>query len=231
MKRFWKNASITRAEQGFGVQLDARPLRTPARALLIVPRETLAQAIAAEWNAVGEDVDPRLLPLTGLANAAIDRMTPELANYHAALARYGDSDVVAYRADHPDALVARQAAQWDPVVDWAAEQYGARLTILQGIMHQPQPAAALARLEQRVARCDAFETAALHQLVTLTGSLLLGLMLAEGAITPEAAWAAGQLDELWQEEQWGADALAVAARAEKRAAFDAAWHYLTLLRG
>ena len=229
MKRFWKEARVVSAEKGFGVELDSRPLRTPARAALIVPSAALAEAIAAEWNAVGENVDPRALPLTGLANAALDRIAPELAHHQAALARYGESDLVAYRADHPEPLVARQAAQWDPVLDWAANRYGARLTVITGIMHQPQPPQALAALAAAVQAYDPFETAALNPLITLTGSLLLGLMLAEGAITPEAAWAAGQLDELWQVEQWGEDSLAEAARAEKKAAFDAAWQFWGLL--
>jgi len=230
MKRFWKEARAGASENGFGVALDARPLRTPARVPLIVPSQALAEAIAAEWNAVEKEVDPRALPLTGLANAAIDRMAPELASQQEALARFGESDVVAYRADHPDALVARQTAQWDPVLAWATERYGARMIVVTGIMHKPQPSETLAALQRTVKIYSPFETAALHPLVTLTGSLLLALMLAEGAIAPDAAWDAGQLDELWQAENWGEDALAQTARAEKKAAFDAGWRFLTLLR-
>lgn len=229
MKRFWKEARVTQAENGFAVELDARPLRTPARAVLIVPNAALADAIAAEWNALGQEVDPRALPLTGLANAALDRIAPDLDAHHAALARYGESDLVAYRADHPAPLVARQAAQWDPVLAWAAQRYGVSMRVVTGIMHQPQPPEALAALHAAVAAYTPFETAALTPFVTLTGSLLLGLMLAEGAITPATAWAAGQLDELWQVEHWGEDSLAAAARGEKKAAFDAAWQFWGLL--
>ena len=231
MKRFWKEARAKAAENGFGVDLDGRPVRTPARALLIVPTQALAQAIAAEWNALGQEVNPRALPLTGLANAALDRIAPDLAAQQQALARYGESDLVAYRAVHPDALVARQAALWDPVLAWAEKRHGARLKVITGIMHQPQPAEALEALQAALCAHNPYETAALIPLVSLTGSLLLGLMLADGAIGPEEAWKAGQLDELWQAEHWGEDSLAEAARAEKKAAFDAGWRFWGLLHG
>ena len=227
MKRFWQQAEVVAADgPGWGVALDGRPLRTPARALLHVPTPALAAAIAAEWQQVAGEVRPGALPLTGLANAAIDRAGPELA---AALAAYGESDLLCYRADAPAALVARQAAEWDPPLAWAGARFSIRLAVTAGISHVPQPAATLEQLRGAVAALDAFRLAGLHPIVTVTGSLLLGLALLEGAMTAEAAWRAGALDELWQAEHWGDDPLAARARAQRRAALMAGAQFLTLL--
>lgn len=229
MKRFYERAEAVQAEGGYAIHLDRRPVRTPARAPLLLPTEALADAVAAEWQAQGETIDPRSMPLTGLANAAIDRVAPHRAAFAAGLARYGESDLLCYRAEGPDMLVRRQAAVWDPVLDWARHRYDAEFAVTAGVMHRPQPAETVARLAKAVAARDAFALAALSPLVTVSGSLLIALALAEGAIDPGAAWAAAALDDLYQAEQWGADAEAAAALAAREADFAAGVRMLALL--
>ena len=225
MKRFWTNVAVTSDR---GITLDARPVRTPGRAPLTLPTPALAEAVAAEWHGVGETIDPRAMPLTGLANATIDRVTPDPRTFAAGLARYADSDLLCYRADAPEPLVARQAAAWNPVIDWARGRYDIGIEIATGIIHRAQPPATLARLSEAVAALDAWTLAALSPVVTLTGSLLLALALVEEAATADAVWAAAHVDEDWQAEMWGEDALAAETRALRRAEFDAAVSFLVL---
>ncbi len=227
MKRFWTTAEAVGGE----VRLDGRPVRTPGRSPLAVPSPALAAALAAEWQAVGETVDPRAMPLTGLANAAIDIVTPDPAGFAAGLARYGESDLLAYRAAHPAALVARQQALWDPLIGWAERRHDVTVIRVEGVIHRPQPEATLARLGAAVAALDPFTLAGLSPVVTIGGSLIAALALVEQAAAPDALWDAVMLDELWQEEQWGADDLALAARAARRAEWDAAVRFLALLGG
>lgn len=230
MNRFYERAAAAPAAGGVAVLLDARPVRTPARAALEVPSEALAEAIAAEWNAQGDKVDPRTMPLTGLANAAIDRVAPEQAAFAAGLARYGESDLLCYRAEGPRPLVERQAAAWDPLLAWARRRYDADFTVTAGIVHRPQPPATVERLAAAVAARDAFRLAALAPLVTISGSLIVALALAEGEIGVDQAWAAANVDEAWQAEQWGEDPLAADALENRRSEFHAASQFLTLLR-
>ncbi|HEV2568628.1 ATP12 family chaperone protein [Sphingomonas sp.] len=225
MKRFWKEA---RAD-GRQVLLDGRPVRTPKRNLLEVPSAALAEAMASEWNGVGEELDPQALPLTGLANAAIDIVAADHQAFAENLARYGETDLLAYRATSPDELIARQAREWDPLLDWVRTRYDVHVDVVRGIMHQPQPEATVARLrEATFARTD-FELAALSPIVTIGGSLVVGLALLERAFEPEQLWSAVNLDELWQEELWGEDALALEAREARRRDWDAAVRFLYLL--
>lgn len=229
MKRFWREASAQPVEGGgWGVALDGRPLRTPARARLAVPTEALARAIAGEWAAVGQEVRPAAMPLTGLANAALDRAGPELAGQ---LAAFGESDLLCYRADRPSDLVARQAAAWDPPLAWARTRFDIGFVLATGVMHAPQPPATVERLRAAVAALDPFHLAGLHPVVTVSGSLVLGLALHEGAMDAEAAWQAGALDELWQAERWGEDELAARSRAARRASLMAGARFLALLDG
>jgi chaperone required for assembly of F1-ATPase len=224
MKRFWKTVTIVDG----AIELDGRPVRTPARAALTLPTPQLAEAVAEEWRSVGEELDPRAMPLTGLANAAIDQIAPNPAPFAADLARYGESDLLCYRAELPEPLVARQAAQWDPLLDWARTRYDVHFETTAGIMHRPQPAATIARLQEVVAALDPFQLAALSPLVTISGSLVAALALLEGAADRETVWRAAQLDEDWQAEQWGEDELATRAREVRRADFDAAVRFLRL---
>lgn len=226
MKRFYKEVSTTDAG---GILLDGRPVKTPARALLALPNPHLAAAVAAEWMAQGEDIRPQDMPLTGLANAAIDRVAPEQAAFAAGLAQYGETELLCYRADGPPDLVARQAQRWDPLLDWAGDRFGVSFTRVTGIMHKPQPLATVLRLGDAVAQTDPFRLAALSPLVTISGSLVIGLALLEEAVLPEDAFDIAHLDELWQAELWGEDDLALAARAARRRDFLAACHFLELL--
>jgi chaperone required for assembly of F1-ATPase len=187
-------------------------------------------AIAAGWQAQGEKIDPRSMPLTGLANAAIDRVAPDRDTFAAGLAQYGESDLLCYRAEGPAPLVARQAEHWDPVLGWARRRYDVELKVTQGVMHQPQPEATVARLARAVAARPPFELAGLSPLVTVSGSLIIALALAEGELGVEQAWAAATVDDQWQAEKWGEDAEAVHALANRRRDFEAGARFLNLLQ-
>jgi chaperone required for assembly of F1-ATPase len=229
VKRFWQQATAEPVEGGgWGVALDGRPLRTPARARLAVPTEALARAIAGEWAAVEGEVRPAAMPLTGLANAAIDRAGPDLAGQ---IAAFGESDLLCYRADGPADLVALQAASWDPPLAWARTRFDIGFVLVTGVMHAPQPVATVERLRAAVAALDRFHLAGLHPVVTVSGSLVLGLALHEGALEAEAVWQAGALDALWQAERWGEDELAARERAGRRASLMAGARFLALLDG
>jgi chaperone required for assembly of F1-ATPase len=229
MKRFWKTAEAAREDDGWAIRLDGKPLRTPARAPLKVPGEALAQAIAEEWRAAGETVDPRAMPLTGLANAAIDRVAPDKSAFAAGLARYADADLACYRAEGPRPLIERQAASWDALLGWARRRFDVDFVTTTGLMHVAQPQATVERLTHAVAMLDAFQLAGLSPLVTIGGSLVAALALIEKAMTAEQAWEAASVDERWQIEQWGADAEAVTALANRREDFLAAARFLELL--
>ncbi len=226
MKRFYKEA---KADAGNRILLDGRPVKTPGRTDLAPPAVALAEAIAAEWNAQGETIDPRAMPLTGLANAAIDRIAPERESFARGLAIYGESDLICYRAEGPPGLVSRQDEHWDPILAWARRHYDVDFETATGVIHKPQPAHTIARLAHAVAVRDHFQLAGLSPLVTVSGSLLIALALAEEAIDLETAWAAASLDEQWQAEKWGEDAEAAKALANRRADFAAAWRFLSLL--
>ncbi len=226
MRRFWTNVAV----DGDGVvTLDGRPVRTPGRVPLSLPTPALTAGVVAEWQAVGETVDPRLMPLTGLSNAAIDRIAPDPATFAAGLAQYGESDLLCYRAERPEPLVARQAAAWDPVVAWAQGRYDVAIAVTAGIIHVAQPPATIARLGEAIAAQPAFALAGLSTVVTLTGSLLLALALAEGAIDADTAWAAAHVDEEWQAEMWGVDDLAAQTLALKRREYDGAIAFLAAI--
>lgn len=226
MKRFWEDVAV---DADCGVRLDGRPVRTPGRVPLALPTNALAEAIAEEWRGVGERVDPRAMPLTGLANAAIDRIAPDPAACAVGLARYGESDLLCYRADSPEALVARQRAAWDPLLDWARARYDVHFEIVTGVMHRAQPAATLTRLSEAVAAHNPFALAGLSPLVTTSGSLVAALALAEGAFPADTVWEAVQVDETWQADQWGTDADARAVIAARHADFNAGARFLAAL--
>jgi chaperone required for assembly of F1-ATPase len=226
VRRFYKNV-VVGADNA--ILLDGRPVKTPGRASLAPPSASLAGAIADEWNEQGETIDPRAMPLTGLANAAIDRIAPAMEAFAHGLAVFGESDLLCYRAEGPAPLVARQAEHWDPILAWAEARYGVSFAVTAGIVHTPQPDETVARLAAATGTRDAFELAGLSPLVTVSGSLIIALALAEGAISLDAAWAAATLDEQWQAEHWGEDADATKALAGRRADFAAAARFLSLL--
>lgn len=226
VKRFYREAHPT---ADGAIALDGKPVRTPARAPLVLPNAALAEAVAAEWNAQGDKVDPRSMALTGLANAAIDRVAPDKDGFARKLAAFGETDLLCYRAEGPASLVERQSALWDPILAWARRRFDIDFEVADGVIHKPQPKATVDRLAHAVLARSAFELAALAPLVTISGSLLVALALAEGAIDLETAWAAAALDEHWQAEHWGEDPDAAAALAARRREFDAACLFLSLL--
>ena len=229
MKRFWKEAAAVPRDGDWVVELDGRPLRTPARHELTLRSGGLAEAIAREWNETGETVDPRSMPLTGLANAAIDGVGTDPDAFAAALAQYGETDLLCYRAESPAGLAKRQASGWDPLLAWARRRFDVDFRITAGIAHVRQPEATVARLGHAVAALDPFRLAGLSPLVTIGGSLIAALAVAEDAIRPEEAWTAVSLDERWQLENWGSDAEAEAALENRRRDFLAAARFLALL--
>jgi chaperone required for assembly of F1-ATPase len=228
MKRFYKLVSVTEA---LGITLDGRPVKTPAKAPLILPNLALAEAAAEEWRAQGEDVNPHSMPFTGLANAAIDRVAPDPVAFARGLALFGETELLCYRAEDPFDLVAKQNQDWNPLLGWAQQRYDVSFTLVRGVMHEPQPSETLTRLAEAITARGAFELAALNPIVTIAGSLVIGLAIAERAIKPEAAFDAAHLDELWQAEKWGEDDFALEARALHRRDFLNACRFLDLLHG
>lgn len=204
-KRFWKTSAVVEAAGGFTVHLDGRAVKTPAKAALVVPTRAFAERIAAEWEAQDKTVDPNTMPLTRLANAAIDKVTVQFDEVAAMLAEYGVSDLICYRAADPAELVARQAEAWDPLLDWAAVHLNAPLMPVQGVMFQPQPQASLDALGALVRQMSEFELAAFHDLVGMSGSLILSFAVVRGRLSAPEAWEISRVDETWQEEQWGTD--------------------------
>ena len=226
MKRFWTDVAIDEARV---VTLDGRPVRTPGRVPLALPTDALAQAVADEWRAVEGEIDPRTMPLTGLANAAIDIVTPTPARFAATLAAYGESDLLCYRAHEPEPLIERQHAAWDPLLDWARHRYDVHIETTAGIMHRAQPPATIERLGDAIAALSPFPLAAAAPIVTMTGSLILALALVEGEADADTIWAAAHIDEDWQVEMWGEDDLATDTRLARRREYDAAVGFLSLL--
>ena len=229
MKRFYTDVAALAGADGWTIALDGRAVRTPARLPLTLPTEALADAIVGEWAAQGLEIKPLTMPLTGLANAAIDRVAPDRTGFARSLAAYAETELLAYRADHPAPLVARQAAAWDPLLAWARGRYDVAFIVTTGIVHVAQPPATLARVGAAFTHLDAFRLAALNQAVTITGSAVIALALNEAFLDAPQAYAAGHLDELWQAEQWGSDPLAEAPRAERQANLTAAARLLALL--
>lgn len=229
MRRFWKVADAVERDSGWAVELDGKALRTPARKQLTVPTEALAGAISGEWNAVEEKIDPRSMPLTGLANAAVDRVAPNRRVFAEGLARFAEADLACYRAEGPRGLVDLQAEYWDPLLGWGRRRFDVDFNTTTGIVHVAQPAATVERLVHAISALDDFHLAGLSPLVTIGGSLLAALGVLEGAFTPEQAWDAVSVDDRWQLEQWGSDAEAEAALANRRWDFLAAAKFLDLL--
>ena len=219
MKRFYQDAAVVAGESGFEIRLDGRPVRTPARAQLALPTHRLAEAVAEEWRAQGDVVDPRSMPFTGLANGAIDQIAPNRESFAAGIARYAESDLLCYRAEGPAELVAREAAAWDPLLDWAMARYDVAFRVTQGIIPVAQPDETLARLTAVVTAFDPFTLAGLSTLVTLSGSLVCGLAVVEGGHDADLIWTAAEIDEAWEVEQWGDDKEAAARSAQRRHEF------------
>ena len=229
MKRFWKDVAVEPEEDGWTVKLDDRPVRTPARAPLVVPTEALAVAIAEEWRSAEGEIDPRHMPLTGLANAAIDRIAPEREAFAAGLSRYAEADLACYRAEGPRPLIERQEEAWDALLAWARRRYDVDFATTSGLMHVEQPRATVERLSHALATLDPFRLAGMSPLVTVGGSLVAALAVLEKAMNATEAWQAVSIDDRWQLEQWGADADAEATLENRRREFMAAARFLELV--
>ncbi len=227
-RRFYQDVGLSEGAEGVGILLDGRPVKTPARRALAAPNRALAEAIAAEWRAQAAEIDPANMPLTRLANSIIDGVADALAAVAGDITRYLASDLVLYRADGPQGLVAAQAEAWDPVLDWARESLGARFVRGQGIVHVAQPEQALAAARAALPK-DAWRLGALHVVTTLTGSALIALQLLAGKLSVDAAWAAAHVDEDWNMQTWGRDELALARRAARLSEMQAAATVLRLL--
>lgn len=218
-KRFWKSAVVVQAADAFAVELDGRGIKTPAKQALHVPTHAMATAIAAEWDAQEGTINPNTMPVTKTANAAIDKVAVQHAEVADMLAAYGDSDLLCYRADSPEELIQRQSDLWDPMLAWATDALDAPLEPRIGVIHAPQDPVAIDALTRRTHALSAFELAAFHDLVSLSGSLVLGFAAALDARPVKELWDLSRLDENWQEEQWGEDDDATALALIKRAAF------------
>ncbi len=226
MKRFYTSVTVG---DDRSILLDGRPVKTPARKLLQLPTVALADAVAAEWVAQGDDIDPRIMPMTGLANAAIDRVIPGIEDFVTPLASYAETDLLCYRADSQPDLAERQAERWNPILDWAAERYAVTFNIVHGIMHQSQPDDTVEALATALRALDPFRLAALNPLVTISGSLVIALAVVDHAMLPDIAFETAHLDELWQAELWGEDYFALQAREIRHADFLAAARFVDLL--
>ncbi len=213
MKRFYKTVSVGPVEDGFAVLLDGKPVKTPARGSLSLPTEKLANAIAAEWHAQGDEVIAASMPLLRLANSVIDGVTANRDGVIDAILRFGENDLLCYRAHQPPELAARQRAGWDPLLSWARQRFGVQMTVAEGLMHVDQPVQVQAFLRQALEKFDAFTLGALHVIASITGSAVLALAVAEGELSAHQAFALSRIDEAYQAEKWGED-----AQAAKRAA-------------
>ena len=227
-KRFWREVAVEPAPDGWTLLLDRRAVITPAKRPFVMPTAAMAEAAAAEWAAQTDRIRPLTMPVTRSVNAAIDKVAPERDGVVRAVAAYGATDLLCYRADAPEALRVRQETLWEPLLAWAAATFGARLATTAGVMPRPQPPQAVARLEQTVAAATDFELTALSDLVSLTGSLVLGLAVANGRLSPGEAWALSRVDEEWQIAEWGADAEAAEAAARKAEALEHAGRFFRL---
>lgn len=228
-KRFYTSAEVTETPDGFAITLDGRPVKTPSRNALAAPTRELADVIAAEWQAQGDNIDPMTMPMTRLAHSVLDGVVGRIDEVADDVAKYFGSDLLFYRAGHPEGLVAMESQHWDPVLYWAANEFGAHFILAEGIMHvdQPEPAIAAARAAMPQ---DAWSVGAFHVVTTITGSALLALALTKGERDADQVWAAAHVDEDWNIEQWGLDEEAAARRAARLIEFKAAAQVLAALR-
>lgn len=214
-RRFYRSAAAAPVDGGFALMLDGRRARTPARRPMIVADAAVAEALAREWSRQGDRLEPEAMPVTRIVNAAIDRVADEMVAVRNEIVRYGGSDLLCYRASEPEGLVALQTRLWPPILAWAETRLGVRLELAHGIVHVPQPPEALAALVVAVTAFDALRLSALYSIATLTGSAVIALAVAHGALSVGDAWAAAHVDEDWQMETWGPDQAAIARRNER----------------
>lgn len=219
LKRFWKTVAVEEGDEGFSVRLDARPVRTPSKRLLALPTRTMAERVAAEWEAQAGAVDPVSMPWTRSANSAIDKVSPQRDEVEAHLIGYAGTDLLSYRAEGPEELAARQSQAWDPVLDWVAQRFDVRLVVTRGVMPVVQSSDGLQRLRGAMGGMSDFRLTGFHDLVTLSGSYALALAAAEALADPDEVWRLSRIDEDWQIEQWGEDEEAAEHARIRRDAF------------
>ncbi|MCV2876928.1 ATPase [Rhodobacteraceae bacterium XHP0102] len=229
-RRFWTSATVEQHMDGFTVHLDSRPIRTPLKAPLVVPSHAMAEAIAAEWMAQEAEVKPLTMPVTRSANAAIDKVSAQKDEVVAMLAAYAETDLLCHRAEHPQELVNRQEQGWRPILQWIEQQLGASLVVTTGVLPVPQPAESLAIVHRHISQFDVFALTALHDLIALSGSAVLGLAVIEGQLSPSEAWTLSRIDEDFQAELWGEDEEAMNVAQKKWDAFLHAARFHDLLR-
>lgn len=231
MKRFHKEAAVDAADGGYRVLLDGKPMRTPAKTMMVVPAEALAEAIAAEWDAVpeGGELNVTYLALTRLAATGLDRVASQRGKVIEDIAKYAGSDLLCYRATDPESLVKRQAETWQPLLDWAKERHCAELAVASGLTFVSQPTAALARLRRVVEAHSDMALSALFNLTHISGSLVIALAISDGRLSAEDAFATAQLDELYQIEKWGEDPIATKRHEGIRNDISAGARFLALL--
>jgi chaperone required for assembly of F1-ATPase len=220
-KRFYAKAGIAEIDGGHTATLDGKPIKTPTGRIVVLPIRALAEAIAAEWDAQGDTIDPLTMPLTRFANSVVQGVIGNAEAVTDDVAKYFGSDLLFYRAGHPEGLVARESAYWDPILFWAAETLGAHFILAEGVMHVRQPEQAIAAARAALP-ADPWSIAALHMVTSLTGSALLALALFHRVIDQHQVWAAAHVDEDWNAEQWGVDEEAAARKAAKLVDFNAA---------
>lgn len=228
-KRFYETVSVSSTDDGFGILLDERPVRTPLRNVLALPSRSLADAIVEEWSAQEEHVIPSTMPVSKLAHTSIDHVSAKAAAVVDEFVSYAGSDMVCYRADAPEALVERQGVHWDPVLAWAKQDLGAQFIAVEGVIHHEQPPETLAAVRRRAETFDAFRLTGVQTLTALTGSALLALALSDGALDADTAWRAAHVDEDFQIELWGRDVEAEQRRASRQDEFEVAVRFLKLL--
>lgn len=229
-KRFYEAVRIKRVQNGHAILLDGKPLRTPARAELVLPTRALAKAVAGEWDAQDENIEPETMPLTKRANTALDQVRGREGAVVEEIVAYAASDLLCYRAEGPEGLLELQRGHWDPVLAWVEGEFGARFKTQAGVSHITQPQASLAHIAEAFAAYDFYELATLHAMTTLTGSALLVLAHGCGKLIADELWAAAHVDEDWQISQWGEDGEAQTRRILRRAEFDTESRFWKLLR-
>jgi chaperone required for assembly of F1-ATPase len=229
-KRFYKKVTVGEADGGFDIRLDGRIIKTPLKRAFSVPSRPMAHAIAAEWEAQETHINPATMIVTRLANTAVDRVMGDEARIVDEIRDFAGSDLVCYRAEGPTSLVKRQIASWDKVLDWVHETHGCRFVCVEGVVHAEQPQASLDTVAKALAGEDPFRLTAIHNITTLTGSALLAMMTAAGALTGAEAWATAHSDEDWQIEQWGSDYEAEERRRVRKLDFDATMQFLAMCR-
>lgn len=230
-RRFYEKVEIRGAPGHFELCLDGKPVRTPMKKALVLPNRPLAEAVAEEWQAQGEHVDPDTMPVTRLANTTIDRVAPRRSDIVDEIVAYAGSDLLCYRASDPRELIARHVEFWDPILDWVANEIGARFVLVEGVIHREQPVPTQKAVRAAFEAHEDFALTGLHNVMTLTGSAILALALVHGHIGADDAWAVAHVDEDWQIEQWGEDEEARLRREQRRMEFDATYRFISLAVG